>query len=1238
MRALSAERPTSEPAGSPAPHPPNSNPAHAMAATTTKNAHAHAHANANADVDVDVDSITWTVIDRLFKSGGGPATPNPLVHHQIESLNEFMEKKLNQIVQGFNSIQIHHKHSPDQTDFSYKIFINVINPTLSKSYYQTHDGTRLIMTPHHARMNNLTYAVQISADVHVVTEVIHEDGITERSEVTVPSVNIGKLPIMVRSKACVLTSMQAMADVPSKHECRYDPGGYFIINGNEKVVISQDRISENKTLVFSSSDGWTAEIRSVPDGVYLPPKITSLTLSNKPNHLGRTIRVNTAFLRNEIPLFVLFRLLGIETDRDIVSYILLDADDPRNNRVRAELMACAEDASEIYTQERANAYIVRFLGIAGTPREFLENPEQCKKILHHVLQHDFLPHVGTSFRRKALYLGYMTRKLLRIHLGYQSPDNRDSYLHKRVDTPGVLMSNLFRQCYGKMIKEMRALVQKDLQQWRATPKLPMQLIHKDNIHRFFKQSIVDMGFRYALSTGNWGVKTLGSFQNIRVGVAQVLNRMSYLSTLSHMRRINTPMEKNGKLVQPRKLENTQFGMICPAETPEGGSVGLVKNIALSARVTTNSSSAYLRQCILKMGVNMLDDQMDNPMAFLREMGSSKNVQVVVNGDIVGFTHDPVSIFQQLKTLKRQGVLSPMTSIAWDVQGSTLLLSTEAGRMVRPFFIVEDGELRLLRLLREKPGMAERLRTMPMHHFIADLECNAEGFIEYLDVEEIDKAMIAMTPADLVAPPSGNHVATRYTHCEIHAGLTMGVVACNIPFSDHNQAPRNCYQSSMGKQALGIYATNFANRIDTMGHVLNYGQRQMARTRFSKYLNMDKLPCGVNAIVAIMTHTGFNQEDSVMVNQAALDRGLFTSTYYKAFRDQCGKNHSTGEEEVFARPDPALTMQMLQPNNYDKLGPDGFVPKDTAVGGNDVLIGKIMPHKVHGQIQPRVCSMVLKPTDEGRVDMNYVGVNGEGYKFCKVRLRQHRVPMIGDKVASTHAQKGTIGMIYPQHDMPFTKNGISPDIIMNPHAIPSRMTIGQLFECLMGKAGCCMGAMGDATPFSGCKIEDLADVLESYGWERHGNEILYCGRTGRQMTTEIFIGPTYYQRLKHMVSDKAHSRGSNGPVVFLTRQPAEGRARNGGLRFGEMERDALISHGGSAFLKERMLDTSDNFRLFVCRTCGMPAVANTEKNLYACHVCKTQSDVVQIRIPYSMKLLLQELMCMSIGPRMLFHPA
>ena len=1195
----------------------------------------------------------WDILDTYFQKGGSPESSNPLVKHQIDSYNKFIDNTLGQIIAGFNPIKIKVANPKNDlgSDNTYCISINILQPSVTKPSYQLPDGTQNIMTPYIARMNNMSYSSSVYVNVHVVTEVTNKNGMTEKFDKTVNNIYIGKIPIMVKSKLCVSNQIPGICE-ENNNECIYDFGGYFIINGNEKVLISQDRINENKTLVFqpnNNSEGLYAEIRSICDSSYLPPKTTCLNMSGKLNHMGRIIRINTSFLRSEVPVFVMFRALGITSDKEIINHIVYDMDKEKNERIISELMACCEDSCDITTQEQAENVLIKIMIGANKNNEHEENRE----LLRNNLINDFLPHVGKSYRRKALYVGYIIRKMIRIYLGYDKYDNRDSYINKRVDTPGILMSNLFRQCYGKMTKELKSAIEKELGLWRGNSNTPISnIISEISITRFFKQSLLESWIKYSLSTGNWGIKSMGTFQNIKQGVSQVLNRMSYASTLSHLRRINTAMEKNGKLVQPRKLDNSQIGMICPAETPEGSSVGLVKNMALSTNISISMNSTHIRKILVELGIYTYDDSIGyssnkSSTEFLKDMGNENNVYVMINGDIIGYHCNPNELYSKLKHYKRSGIIHPMTSIAWNIQRSNIIISTEAGRMYRPLYIVDydkDAKKRVLRieriLKRKNISFKEYIKDKHFDYFIVpneiiknhddpDSYLDEEGFIEYMDCDEINNSMIATFPCELDEGMKGTAMPPCYTHCEIHPSLINGILGVNIPFSDHNQSPRNCYQCAMGKQALGIYTSNFNKRIDTMGNILNYPQKSLVCTKLSKYTMAHKLPSGVNAIVAIMTHTGFNQEDSIMINQSALDRGLFTSTYYKAVRDVCNKNHSTGEEEIFTNPE---NKSIQKPYSYNKLDNDGFVPKNTYVNGNDVIVGKVMPKKVNGEMNYNDNSLVMKANDDGYLDMNYNGINSEGYKFCKVRIRKNRKPEIGDKCASCSAQKGTIGMTYKHQDMPFTKDGIVPDIIMNPHAIPSRMTIAQLMECIMGKAGCHIGAFGDSTPYNDCSVEDIAKVLQESGMERYGNEIMYNGRTGEQIKTEIFIGPTYYQRLKHMVTDKVHSRGSNGPIVMLTRQPSEGRARSGGLRLGEMERDCFIAHGTANFLAERMLHVSDNYRIFVCKYCGMHANVNTDKNIYSCKNCKNNTDIAQVRMPYAFKLLNQELYTMNIMMR------
>ena len=535
----------------------------------------------------------------------------------------------------------------------------------------------------------------------------------------------------------------------------------------------------------------------------------------------------------------------------------------------------------------------------------------------------------------------------------------------------------------------------------------------------------------------------------------------------------------------------------------------------------------------------------------------------------------------------------------------------------------------------------KLRNPEVNYSFNDLL--EEGAVEFLDTEEEEGTLIAMHLADLHT----DRGMYRYTHCEVHPSTILGICASIIPFPDHNQSPRNTYQSAMSKQAIGIYATNYEKRMDTLAHVLYYPQKPLATTRAMNHLNFRELPAGTNAIVAIMCYSGYNQEDSVIMNQSAIDRGFFRSTYYRTFRDEekrvaCA---AAGRElsETFERPNCATTAGMRGSAEYRKLDSDGLVEMGVRVSGDDVLIGKTTPilatedgasasagaTKHH---ERRDASTALKSTESGYVDQVMLSTNQEGRKFVKVRVRSTRIPELGDKFASRHGQKGTMGLSMKEVDLPFTADGITPDILVNPHAIPSRMTIAHLIEALASKVAALTGDEADCTPFTSVTVDDVSNCLQNFGYQKRGWETLYNGHTGKRMEAPIFLAPTYYQRLKHFVADKIHSR-ARGPVALLTRQPMEGRARDGGLRFGEMERDCMISHGSAAVLKERLFDVSDAFRVHVCDLCGMIAVANLSKGSFLCKACRNKTQVSQVMIPYAMKLLIQELMAMSIAPRL-----
>jgi DNA-directed RNA polymerase II subunit RPB2 len=603
---------------------------------------------------------------------------------------------------------------------------------------------------------------------------------------------------------------------------------------------------------------------------------------------------------------------------------------------------------------------------------------------------------------------------------------------------------------------------------------------------------------------------------------------------------------------------------------------------------------------------------------------------------VGIHRDAQELVSQLRNVRRSnGDINPETSIVWDIRHQEVSLYTDAGRVCRPLFIVEDNRIKLKK--EDVDSLHQRLAT----NFEWDTLIS-HGYVELVDTLEEETTLIAMYTDDVANARKDKNINIEYTHCEINPSMIFGICASIIPFPDHNQSPRNTYQSAMGKQAMGVYMTNFSVRMDTLAHVLCYPQRPLVVTHPIKYLRFKELPAGQNAIVAICCYSGFNQEDSVIMNQSSIDRGFFRSVFYRSYSCEEKKQPFGGCDE-FEKPTPDLTRGMRKGGNYDKLDPDGFIAPGQFVTGEDVIIGRTTPLAEGEETQPgarytkRDASIMLRASETGVVDKVMLTTNAEGYKFAKVRIRSERIPQVGDKFASRHGQKGTIGMAYRQEDMPFTVDGICPDIIVNPHAIPSRMTIGHLVECLLGKVAAHTGEEAMATPFIVDQtVEKISQMLHEVGCQKYGNETMFNGHTGKMLNTQIFLGPTYYQRLKHMVDDKIHSR-ARGRTQILVRQPVEGRSREGGLRFGEMERDCMISHGAAQFLREALLDRSDKYTTHVCNQCGLLAIANLKQFKYECRGCNNQTNISQIDIPYACKLLFQELMAMSIAPRMFTDP-
>ncbi|XP_073154584.1 DNA-directed RNA polymerase II subunit RPB2-like [Henckelia pumila] len=1169
------------------------------------------------DLDYDEDDESqeisqedaWAVISAFFEEKG-------LVRQQLDSFNEFIQNTMQEIVDESGNIEIRPEaqHYPGRSsDFVETIYrINFGQIYLSKPMMTESDGETNTLYPKAARLRNLSYSSPLYVDVNksIIKRGYDCEEVAETQEFT--KVFIGKVPIMLRSSYCSLYRLSEK-DLTELGECPYDQGGYFIINGSEKVLLAQEKMSSNHVYVFKKRQpnkySYVAEVRSVVESQSKVPSsmfVRMLSRSGaKGGSSGQYIRATLPYIRTEIPIIIVFRALGFVADKDILEHICYDFNDVQMMEL---LRPSLEEAFVIQNQQVALDYIGKRGSTIGVTRD------KRIKYAKEILQREMLPHVGTEEyceTKKAYYFGYIIQRLLLCVIGRRPEDDRDHYANKRLDLAGPLLGGLFRTLFRKLIRDVRSHVQKCIENGKDV-----------NLQLAIKAKTITSGLKYSLATGNWGQANAAG---TRAGVSQVLNRLTYASTLSHLRRLNSPIGREGKLAKPRQLHNSHWGMMCPAETPEGQACGLVKNLALMVYITVGSAANPI--------LEFLDEWSTENFEEISPAVIPQATKIFVNGSWIGIHRHPELLVKTLKQLRRQVDVNTEVGIIRDIRLKELRLYTDYGRCSRPLFIVEKQRL----LIKKKDVLALQQRESHEEYGWHDLV--RKGFIEYIDTEEEETTMISMTMNDLLnarRSPSDAYSET-YTHCEIHPSLLLGVCASIIPFPDHNQSPRNTYQSAMGKQAMGIYVTNYQLRMDTLAYVLYYPQKPLVTTRAMEHLHFRQLPAGINAVVAIACYTGYNQEDSIIMNQSSIDRGFFRSLFFRSYRDE-EKKMGTLVKEDFGCPSPDNTTGMRH-GSYDKLDADGFAPPGTRVSGADVIIGKTIPFsqdEAQGQNskytrQDRSCS--LRHSESGIVDQVLLTTNADGLRFVKVRMRSIRIPQIGDKFSSRHAQKGTIGMTYSQEDMPWTSEGISPDIIVNPHAIPSRMTIGQLIECVMGKVAAQMGKEGDATPFTDVTVDNISKALHKCGYQMRGFERMYNGHTGRILSSLIFLGPTYYQRLKHMVDDKIHSRG-RGPMQILTRQPAEGRSRDGGLRFGEMERDCMIAHGAAYFLKERLFDQSDAYRVHVCERCGLIAIANLKKLCFECKSCKNKTDIVQVYVPYACKLLIQELMAMSISTRLL----
>jgi len=1170
--------------------------------------------------DKDYQKLSWKIIETYFKN----KHLTRLVRHQIESYNYFIEHQIQETIKMFNPVHIKSENDKIENGIhTLEILITFENLQIFRPQIHENNGATKIMYPHEARLRNFTYSSQITLDINIKITKLYGQNFKESETVfkKYPRIHIGKLPIMLKSNICVLKQFSYINTDITK-ECKHDPGGYFIISGSEKTILAQERAAENNVMCFNIKKNnnkwsWRAEIKSVPLNKCISPKQISVTIATKNNGYGHTIDINIPRIKQPIPIFILFRALGIISDKEIVEYILLNVEEKYQSKLLFGLKASIIKANEYTTRETAFDYIMNYVMYTPIKMSKEEGMQKKKEFTENVLNNDLFPHCATK-TQKIYFLGYMINQLLLTSYGWRKIDDRDSYKNKRIDLAGTLINNLFRNYFNKLVKDMQKQIIREINNgsWKSTNNIK-NIVNDTNIYKIIKSTTIENGIKRALATGDFGLKNTNSS---KVGVAQVLNRLTYISSLSHLRRINTPIDKSGKLIPPRKLHNTQWGFICPAESPEGQSVGVVKNISYLAHITINTSDTPL--------LNLISSEII-PLEDNKQPEYWNKVKVFLNGCWMGITNNPYEFYNKMKAYKYKGIINIYTGIVFNIHSKEIFICNDAGRLTRPVFKIRDNKL----LLNKKDV-----------DYIFSKECNWDEFfvnhkfdesiIEYIDADEQNNSLIAMKPRELKKIHK-NNIYYNYTHCEIHPSTIFGILANCIPFPEHNQSPRNTYQCAMGKQAMGTYTTNFRDRMDKTAYVQTYTMRPLVDTRLMNIINLNKIPSGSMVIVAIMTYSGYNQEDSIIFNEGSIKRGLFSATVYHTEKDEDKNIH--GDEEIRCRADKKKTKG-IKFGNYDKLNEFGIIPENMKIENRDIIIGKVVPIKENRNdhtktIKYKDYSKIFRTNEDCFIDKNYINRNGDGYTFAKIRTRTYRIPDIGDKFSSRHGQKGTIGIILPEEDMPTTSDGLRPDIIINPHAIPSRMTIAQLKETILGKVLLEMGLFGDGTSFGEYPIKEICKNLQMLNYEKHGNEILYNGMTGEQLETDIFMGPAFYQRLKHMVADKAHSRNI-GPMVVLTRQPAEGRARDGGLRFGEMERDCMLAHGTANFIHDRTYKCSDKYHIHICNKCGLSAIYNSKKNIYLCQQCENYTDFSKVNIPYAFKLLIQELITMNIAPRII----
>ena len=1208
------------------------------------------------------DELHFKIIDKYFKE-------NTLVEHHLSSCNFFYENSIKKVFSDLNPLTYYSEFNEDAKIHKYNVEMYIGGKEGQLIYYGKpviYDNDHLhYMFPNEARLRNMSYGISIHYDVEIEFT-IYDQTFKKFKKInkTIPDKDhffLGMFPIMTQSKLCVLYNLPKET-IYTMGECKHDYGGYFIIDGKEKVIIPQEKFGDNMIYIREVNDNihdFSVEVRSVSEDTSKPQRTFAIRrVAPSATYTNGQIMVFIPNVRKSIPLFIVFRALGIISDKDICKMIVHDLD--KYPHYLKTLIPCVHDAGQIFNQMNALEFIGSFTKV------------KTIKESYNILINYLLPHVGEmNFKTKAFYIGHMVFELLKVIHKDQPLTDRDSFKYKRVDTTGYLMKELFLEYANIMYASIYQSIDKELFYNKSAyidKEEPLEnnylFINLFNSKHFIEENYIEQGFKKAFK-GNWGSKA----HTKRLGVLQSLNRLSYNSFMSHLRKINLEIDSSAKIVKPHLLHGSQWGVIDPVDTPDGGSVGFHKHMAIMCKITGHIS---VHEVIKWFNENITLD--DIKIHFLEEcehIDIASYTKIFINGLWLGIVKDAYKLKKVFRECRLIGIIPSVVSFSFDILSNKIEVYSDEGRLTRPLLYFEGKHI-------SYKNVIDKVEKMKWSQYIkgtVDLETKLDptsdilesfyprrllekkdnlelkkAILEYIDTSEAETLYITSSIDNV-------KLGHTYTHCEIHPSLILGIMGNQIIFPEHNQLPRDVFSCGQSKQAVSLYHSNFLNRIDKMGVILNYGQKPIVRSRYLNYLHEEQHPNGENAIVAIMCHTSYNVEDSILINESAVKRGLFNTTYYNMYETyeetNTGQTSNLSEKRVANVLD--YNLQKTKPGfNYNELDKNGLIKQNTMVDDKTVLIGKISYPK-NNPTNVTDDSIFPKKGQLGYVDKTYITENDDGRRIAKVRIREERKPAVGDKFASRAGQKGTIGLLIPEENMPYTKDGIRPDLIINPHALPSRMTIGQLIESIFSKMACVKGCGVDSTAFltKGPKHKIVGEMLNNFDYHSTGNELLYNGMTGEQIESNIYIGPTYYLRLKHMVKDKINYR-ARGPKTLLTRQTNHGRANDGGLRIGEMERDGVIAHGMSTFLYDSLMNRGDTYKVAICNHSGTLAIYNKEgdffyspmidgpikyenidKNTFVPNlITKYGKEFSIVEIPYSFKLLIQELTSMNVQMRLI----